>query len=513
MQPNKRMKALKTVPKDIFTAYRDVIERIENSYGGNNKELALRIFSWLFYAQRPLLMNELLDALAVDSEESTSDGDEEDDGDEESQNCKGDGNLLQPEQVIEVCRSLVVYDELSGSVRFVHHTVQEFIAQELKPKLQTPYLAKTCLEYLASFNEPCSSSESIKNRIEKYKFSRYAAEFWGFHAREAEDYEEVQKAVLEFLSSEGRMNSMVQLDAMNHIFKGRSDLRQTILHVIAKNGLAVTCNLVLSARLNVHHAYLLTRPFLITKRSGDWLQLLQLGKKQTDLATRDECGNSGLHYASQGGHVNVVEILLAAKVDVSIQNGDGDTSLHKAAWGGRDKVVEILLAAKADVLIQNNNGSTALHHAADKGHDKVVEILLAAKADADSRDSDGRTALYQAARGGNDKVVKSLLVAEANVEVRDNDGRTALQWAAWNGHDKAVELLATKANVDAQGDRGWTALHFAAWRGYDKVVEILLAKANAEVRDNDGLTALFWARRNGHDKVVKVLAIKASMNM
>ena len=482
MEPNKRKKALKTVPKNIFTAYHEVIERIENSYDGNNKELVLRIFSWLFYAQQPLLMNELLDALAVDSEEGNSDGDEEEDGDDdsESQNCKGDDNLLQPEQVIEVCRSLVVYDESSGLVRFVHYTVQEFIAQNLKQKLQTPYLAKTCLDYLASFDEPCSSFESIKNRIEKYKFSRYATKFWGFHAREAEDHEEVQKAVLEFLSSEGRMNSMVQLDAMNHIFKGRTDVRQTILHVIAKNGLAVTCSLVLSARLNVHHTYILTRYVLLTKRSGDWLHFIQLPEKQTDIARQDEDGNSPLHYAAQGGHI---------------------------------KVVEILLAAKADVLVQNNNGSTALHHAADRGHDKVVEILLAAKADVDARDSDGRTALYRAAWGGNDKVVKLLLVAEANVDMQDNDGRTALQWAAWNGHDKVVELLAAKANVDAQGDREWTALHSAAWRGYHKVVEILVAaKANVDVQDNNGRTALQWAAWNGHDKVVELLAVKASMN-
>jgi ankyrin repeat protein len=481
LEPNKRKKALKTVPKDIFTAYHEVIERIENSYGGHNQELASKIFSWLFYARRPLLMNELLHALAVDSEGSNSDSEEEEDGDDdnESQKCKNDDNLLQPEQVIEVCRGLVVYDESSGLVRFVHYTVQEFIAQHLKQWLQTSYLAKTCVDYLASFHEPCSSLESIKSRSEKYKFSRYAAGFWGVHAREAEDQEVVQRAVLEFLSSDGRMNSMVQLGSMYQTFNYWTDLHPTILQIIAKNGLAATCRLLLSERLNLPHTYV-TRYIQLTNRNRDWLHFLQLPKKETDIATHDENGNTVLHYA---------------------------------AWAGHHEVVEVLIAAKVDVLVQNNDGSTALHHAAEKGRGKVVEILLAAKAKVDARNNDGQTALYQSARGGHDKIVELLLGAEANVEMRDNDGRTALQWAAWNGHDKVVKLLVSKANVDAPGDRGWTALHFTAWHGYDIVAEILLAaNANVDARDNDGRTALYWAAWNGHDIVVKLLAVKAGMN-
>ena len=50
------------------------------------------------------------------------------------------------DDIIEMCQSLVVHEESSGVVRFIHPTVQEFLKSlELLPVIN---LAKTCLTYL-----------------------------------------------------------------------------------------------------------------------------------------------------------------------------------------------------------------------------------------------------------------------------------------------------------------------------------------------------------------------------
>src|ERR1700737_4476296 len=191
MKPKDRLKALNTVPMDLDAAYDDVMDRIKGSSGGA-KELALEVLSWIFRARRLLRMGELLEALVVE------DGDEDLDRD-----C-----MLQPSQVIDCCKSLVVYDKSTELVRFVHYTVQEYIArkvhQELPPATK---LALTCLTYL-SF-QTFSKLEFRSISVSYYQFGKYAAQFWGSHTRgEAERLPQVQQSVVRLLRSETTRRAM-----------------------------------------------------------------------------------------------------------------------------------------------------------------------------------------------------------------------------------------------------------------------------------------------------------------
>ncbi|KAI2763075.1 hypothetical protein DTO006G1_2214 [Penicillium roqueforti] len=199
------------------------------------------------------------------------------------------------------------------------------------------------------------------------------------------------------------------------------------------------------------------------------------------------CGQTALQAAAQGGHLQVVERLLAATANVNAPaaEGNGRTALQAAAQGGHLKVVERLLAATANVNAPaaEGNGRTALQAAAEGGHLQVVERLLAAKADinAPPGEINGRTALQAAAEGGHLQVVERLLAAKAVVNAPAGYGGTALQAAAYGGHLKVVErLLAVKADVNAPDKHGRTALQAAAHGGHLQVVERLLA-AKADV--------------------------------
>ena len=59
---------------------------------------------------------------------------------------------------------------------------------------------------------------------------------------------------------------------------------------------------------------------------------------------------------------------------------NGKTALILAAGKGHVNIVELLLAAEANVNLKDDNGDTALILAAIKGHEEIVKQLIAVKA-------------------------------------------------------------------------------------------------------------------------------------
>lgn len=66
-----------------------------------------------------------------------------------------------------------------------------------------------------------------------------------------------------------------------------------------------------------------------------------------------------LHLASRNGHKEVVEVLLAAGVDVNLVTENG-SALHEAALTSKESVVQTLLKNGVDLNITDSNGLTAL---------------------------------------------------------------------------------------------------------------------------------------------------------
>ena len=58
-------------------------------------------------------------------------------------------SLIEPSDVIQCCKSLVLYEESSGIVRFTHETVNDYIKDNIDILPPVTNLTKTCLSYLA----------------------------------------------------------------------------------------------------------------------------------------------------------------------------------------------------------------------------------------------------------------------------------------------------------------------------------------------------------------------------
>lgn len=114
-------------------------------------------------------------------------------------------------------------------------------------------------------------------------------------------------------------------------------------------------------------------------------------------------GETPLELAAQYGRLQVVQMLIRAHPELLLPFKQRDacaaspttvqhSPLHLASRNGHKNVVEVLLAAGVNVNLLTSSG-TALHEAALCGKDNVVRALLDTGADLDATDSEGRTAL------------------------------------------------------------------------------------------------------------------------
>ena len=97
---------------------------------------------WICYSERPLQVDELCQALAVEIGETDFD----------LENIPSIGTLL------DYCQGLITVDAEASTVRLIHYTVQEYLCS--RPGLfSKPHsiLAETCLTYL--------NSPQVKNLI------------------------------------------------------------------------------------------------------------------------------------------------------------------------------------------------------------------------------------------------------------------------------------------------------------------------------------------------------------
>jgi GTPase SAR1 family protein len=140
----------------------------------------------------------------------------------------------------------------------------------------------------------------------------------------------------------------------------------------------------------------------------------------------------------------LARLLSRNRVQIDVTVEDSRKLLWRGIEDGDDALLQALLeTGKADVDSKDTNGWTPLSWAAAGGHEAVVKLLVeTGKADVDSKDTSGRTPLSRAAEGGHEAVVKLLVeTGKADVDSKSTVGWTPLSWAAAGGHEAVVKLL------------------------------------------------------------------------
>lgn len=374
---------MESLPTKLDETYNGAMIRIQDQIQEHSK-LALSALSWISNALRPLKLDELQHALAVQLGDQSLD--------EEA--------LVDKSLIISVSAGLITLDTESETIRLVHFTVEEYF-RETKTKWfpdADNQIAKTCLTYL-SFDVfesgRCLSDQALEARVRENCFLSYAASHWGHHAHRAEDHTVDEHALedlaLPFLTNHHKVACSNQIMRMRFTqYRGYS---QRMSHQVS--GLHLTAWFGLTS---------------ITKR------ILEGGKS---VDSKDDGGQTPLSWAAERGHEAVVK-LLVDRPDVTADSKDytNRTPLSWAAEKGHETVVKLLVDRK-DVTADSKDyiSRTPLLRAAWSGHEAVVKILLEHDVTADSKDESGWTPLSYAINSGHEAVVRLLQEKLRNLRV------------------------------------------------------------------------------------------------
>lgn len=137
-------------------------------------------------------------------------------------------------------------------------------------------------------------------------------------------------------------------------------------------------------------------------------------------------GSTALMWASNGGHIDIVKLLLDRGSDPNLKDEYSSAALIEASRFGFTEIVKLLLDHGADPNIRDNDGGGALIWAASNGHSDTIRLLIKHGADPDLADSDGWTALMEAALNGYPDTMAMLIQYNADPGIRNKGGMTAI---------------------------------------------------------------------------------------
>ena len=476
--------ALASLPEDLDKTYDRILENINKKH----HQVALNILQWLTYSARPLRLEEVVEVIAIDLEDTPR--------------FNPQKRYREPRDIWMICSSLISLQEevLENAgerspkviVQLAHFTVKEYL---ISPRIRearvkqysiqevaaNAFIAESSLAYLLQFDKPDSLTTQS---VDEYPLADYAARYWTEHARLAEKDSTLAPLLsMELLLTKGHaLLNWFRLYDLDHPWK-KSDLTRRLDDICP--------------------------PLYYASFAGMIGSVKSILDKGADINAQGRRYGTALQVASERGHHQVVQILLNRGADI---NAQGDNALLEASERGHEKVVQILLDNGANVNAQGGYYGTALQAASEEGHEKVVQILLDKGANVNAQVGFYANALQSASMEGHEKVMQILLDNGADVNAQGGRYGTVLQAASIRGHEKAVQILLDNgANVNALGGFHGTALQVASIGGYEKVVQILLDNgANVNAQGGDFDNALQAASGEGHIQVVQILLDKGA---
>ena len=336
-------KTLGQLPVKLSGLY-DIIHTQIHQTETYGRSVAIMTLTWLLCAQRLLRAEELLAAVHGVDIESSSESDEDDDN----------GEAGSPENdILRLCRNLVVLDSEQKTFRFAHQSVREYLLGKSEYTVigQHALATKRCLEYLTELSPSSRVPRTVpQNNILK----DYAEAYWPVHYKYIEDCEfheiqEIQEKVSHFLMKGSRTShfyirwaSGIRLKSdgknasfLNHAlgldWDDRLGYKLLFAASTPETYISVACAFGLSRFLKEHA-----------------LSIMELNSSRK--VGRNKY--TFLLIAAEEGHDQPIQLLLDQGADINAQGGYCGNALQAASVGGHDQVVQMLLNKGADVNAQ-----------------------------------------------------------------------------------------------------------------------------------------------------------------
>ena len=414
--------------------------------------MAMEILAWVHLARRPLSVTELAHAVAI--EIGSDEFDPED---------------LPPRDFTSSCLGLIRVSQDAHIVTLVHKSLGDYFGsrktlQRFHRELSQKCL--TCLRFPSAANKTTENLKDVKrsigygqwseyhaiNRRENHPFLTYASTSWGLHLRMVDfiDRETMELAMdYVFLSDESLLASVFEF-ALSFCHRLPDHSWPTISLGCPRCRLITEFKPWKNPRPHILAFFGLCDVWSEAQEKADD------GREWPEAV--DGAGYSPLFYAALGGHVEMVELLLAKHhVNVDFGGINGMTPLIAASMAGQiDTVVTLArlgadLNAQTDLISPSRTPLTALT-ASLRCYELDVLIFL---------------------------LEQPTLKVNQTCQYREQDW-TALGLAAKTGREAAVELLLRHPHIMINSQRTpgrdfVSPLAAAIERGNTLVVSALLA--------------------------------------
>eukprot|EP00592_Proboscia_alata_P023081 CAMPEP_0194405442 /NCGR_PEP_ID=MMETSP0176-20130528/3819_1 /TAXON_ID=216777 /ORGANISM="Proboscia alata, Strain PI-D3" /LENGTH=380 /DNA_ID=CAMNT_0039204237 /DNA_START=8 /DNA_END=1150 /DNA_ORIENTATION=+ len=250
----------------------------------------------------------------------------------------------------------------------------------------------------------------------------------------------------------------------------------------------------------------------------------------------DKEGNSAVHGAVFGGHVDVVRYLVDLGADIASANNMGCTPFWLACGYNHLSVLKILMendeCMKNCLSLGNNTGDTPLIAAASRNHVDICRILLSQDEGCGMlriRNKNGDSVLSVICANGYDGEILDLItsheikqaingtIGNRIVNMTNVKGLTPLLIGCERNYvDVVKKLLQQSAGVDLSqqiDEAGNTVLAVASFCGCIEMATFLLSSECTmfeveeliNITNNAGATPLWLSARTGNAKMAKIL--------
>lgn len=470
-------KALNSLPRDLHDTYARILDSVDNL----KKPWTIRILQFLAYSERPLTLDEMVDALAVEPDAKEQD--------------LSKNRMPFPDEIAgytSTLVNLVVRETEQGSVKelqLAHFSVKEYLTSDkVCETLQEAHaksdMTNVCLGYLLHL----SQRMPVEYIRKTFPFAQFCARYWMEYAVVAEmrdeTAEKIRKLANEFFISKGSsLNNCYRLydpDWPETAEPGDDD----------------------SDSDDDEPAH----PLYYTSLGGLPISTKALLDRKADVNEKGGRFGNALMAASYNGHLEIVQQLLDGGADVNATELEFSNALSAASSRGHEEVVMLLLNSGADIhTTGQHNQYGALHAASSEGHEEIVRLLLDHCADVNTEMELHGSALQVAASEGKKEVVRLLLERGADVNAKGGYFGGALQSASHNGHKEVIRLL-LDCGADVNSGKYLTPLLCASQGGRGDVVELLIAEgADIHFCSQAYGNAVYMASENGHASVVEAL--------
>ena len=296
-------RALDSLPLTLDKTYEQLLDRID---GDEDRSLTRQILQILAFSFRPLSLAEISTMLQITPGERHLD----------ESKC-----LTHPSDILDICGSLLKYNDRVGQVTLAHHSVKTYLTSAprnsasyflLEEKNSHRALALACVTYLC-FDDFAKEQKPGSKAFEKIHRLDYVTQYWGLHMKEVENPDEVL------------------WESLRYFLLSADDGRQNFLN---------------------------------------WVRILIPNSR---FAHR----TSPLYYAASYGLTNTVKYLLEMGVDVEEHGGRGGaTPINIAAYRGNLEVVKLLYEHGADPVKPDiSSGLNAMQWAIIEKMWSVVDYL------------------------------------------------------------------------------------------------------------------------------------------